>query len=87
MTKIERFVKDFSKIATPSTQFTQKNIPFEWNEKRDKSFQTLKNRLVSVPILTLPSRTDGFTIYSGASHRGLECMLMQHGNVIAYASR
>ncbi|GFS41476.1 hypothetical protein Acr_00g0074550 [Actinidia rufa] len=35
----------------------------------------------------LPSGTDGFTIYSDASHRGLGCVLMQHGKVIAYASR
>ncbi|GFZ10840.1 hypothetical protein Acr_22g0002380 [Actinidia rufa] len=61
-------------------------IPFEWNEKREKSFQILKKRLVSAPILAcLP--TDGFTIYSDASHRGLGCVLMQHGKVIAYASR
>ena len=33
-----RFVKDFSRIATPLTQLTRKNIPFEWNEKREKSF-------------------------------------------------
>ncbi|GFS33112.1 hypothetical protein Acr_00g0026380 [Actinidia rufa] len=35
----------------------------------------------------LPSGTDGFTIYSDASHRGLGCILMQHGKVIAYTSR
>ncbi|GFY91100.1 hypothetical protein Acr_07g0012960 [Actinidia rufa] len=35
----------------------------------------------------LPSGADGFTIYSDASHRGLGCVLMQHGKVIAYASR
>ncbi|GFS37755.1 hypothetical protein Acr_00g0053750 [Actinidia rufa] len=35
----------------------------------------------------LPSGADGFTIYSDASHRGLGCILMQHGKVIAYASR
>ena len=26
-----RFVKDFSRIATPLTQLTRKNTPFEWN--------------------------------------------------------
>ena len=42
---------------------------------------------MSALILTLPSGTEGFTIYSDASHRGLGCVLMQHGKVIAYASR
>ena len=34
-----RFVKDFSRITTLLTQLTQKNVPFEWNEKRERSFQ------------------------------------------------
>ena len=34
-----RFVKDFSKIAKPMTQLTQKRIPFEWMDDREKCFQ------------------------------------------------
>ena len=47
----------------------------------------LKKRLTSAPVLTLPSGEGGFVIYSDASHQGLGCVLMQHGKVIAYASR
>ncbi|XP_071925957.1 uncharacterized protein [Coffea arabica] len=47
----------------------------------------LKEKLVSAPILTLPSGTEGFVIYSDASKNGLACVLMQNGKVIAYASR
>nr|GEX18450.1 hypothetical protein [Tanacetum cinerariifolium] len=57
------------------------------NEEREKSFEELKKRLVFVPILTLPSGSGGFQIYSDASKKGLGCVLMQHGKVIAYASR
>jgi predicted transcriptional regulator len=38
-------------------------------------------------VLALPSGTKGFVVYSDASKRGLGCVLMQHGRVIAYASR
>ncbi|GKG02926.1 retrotransposon protein, putative, ty3-gypsy subclass, partial [Tanacetum coccineum] len=48
------------------------------------SFKELKRRLVSAPILTLPSGSSGFQIYSDASKKGLGCVLMQHGKVIAY---
>nr|GFC28965.1 retrotransposon protein, putative, Ty3-gypsy subclass [Tanacetum cinerariifolium] len=58
-----------------------------WNEEREKSFEELKRRLVSSPVLTLPSGTGGYQIYSDASKKGLGCVLMQHGKVIAYASR
>nr|GFC04013.1 putative reverse transcriptase domain-containing protein [Tanacetum cinerariifolium] len=60
---------------------------FVWNEEREKSFEELKQRLVSAPVLTLPSGSGGFQIYSDASKKGLGCVLMQHGKVIAYASR
>nr|GFA88507.1 putative reverse transcriptase domain-containing protein [Tanacetum cinerariifolium] len=60
---------------------------FLWNKEREKSFEELKQRLVLAPNLTLPSGSGGFQIYSDASKKGLGCVLMQHGKVIAYASR
>nr|GEZ81850.1 hypothetical protein [Tanacetum cinerariifolium] len=57
------------------------------NEEREKSFEELKQRLVYAPVLTLPSGSSRFQIYSDASKKGLGCVLMQHGKVIAYASR
>ena len=71
----------------PLTQLTQKNMPFDWNEQREAVFQELKTRLVTAPILTLPNGTDGFQVYSDASYKGLGCVLIQNGKVIAYASR
>jgi hypothetical protein len=82
-----RFVEGFSKLAAPLTKLTKKNEAFIWPEDCERSFQELKHRLVSAPILTLPSETGGFVIYSDASYRGLGCVLMQNGKVIAYASR
>ncbi|XP_028118005.1 uncharacterized protein LOC114315596 [Camellia sinensis] len=55
-----RFVKDFSKLALPLTQLTQKNVPFGWNDQWKSAFQKLKTRLVIAPILTLPNGTDEF---------------------------
>ncbi|GJT96741.1 reverse transcriptase [Tanacetum coccineum] len=42
------------------------------------SFKELKRRLVSSPILTLPSETGGYQIYSDASKKGLGGVLLQH---------
>ncbi|KAK8936665.1 hypothetical protein KSP39_PZI012024 [Platanthera zijinensis] len=82
-----RFVKDFSKISLPLTQLTRKNVTFQWTENCQTAFDLLKERLTTAPILILPSGTEGFQIYSDASYKGLGCVLMQHGKVIAYASR
>jgi hypothetical protein len=43
--------------------------------------------LVTAPILTLSEPSKRFIVYSDASRVGLGCVLMQDGNVIAYASR
>ncbi|KAD2805507.1 hypothetical protein E3N88_38884 [Mikania micrantha] len=82
-----RFVEGFSVIALPLTQLLRKGVKYSWNEEREKSFEELKKRLVSAPILTLPCGSGGYHIYSDASKKGLGCVLMQHGKVIAYASR
>ncbi|KAL0395497.1 UNVERIFIED_CONTAM: Retrovirus-related Pol polyprotein from transposon [Sesamum latifolium] len=82
-----RFVKDFSVIAKPLTSLLKKNAPFKWNNMCDQSFEELKKRLTSAPILALPSGSGGYVVYTDASKLGLGCVLMQHGRVIAYASR
>ncbi|KAL5570732.1 hypothetical protein UlMin_020329 [Ulmus minor] len=82
-----RFVEGFSKIASPLTQLTRKNVKFQWFDERERSFQELKKRLITAPILTIPDGNEGMVVYSDASKMGLGCVLMQHGKVIAYASR
>ena len=82
-----KFVKDFSRIAIPLTQLTKKGSVYEWTEDRETAFQELKTRLVAAPVLVLPSGNEEFHVYSDASHKGLGCVLMQKGRVIAYASR
>ncbi|KAL0405467.1 UNVERIFIED_CONTAM: Retrovirus-related Pol polyprotein from transposon [Sesamum latifolium] len=82
-----RFIKDFSVIAKPLTNFLKKNAPFHWNDRCAQSFEELKKRLTSAPILALPSGDGGYVVYTDASRQGLGCVLMQHGKVIAYASR
>ena len=82
-----RFVEGFSKIAGPMTKLLRKNVPFSWTQEAQQSFEELKRRLTSAPVLTTPSGQGGFVVYSDASQQGLGCVLMQHGKVIAYASR
>ncbi|KAL5554727.1 hypothetical protein UlMin_042128 [Ulmus minor] len=82
-----RFVEGFSRIAGPLTTLTRKNVRFTWTEDCEKSFQELKKRLTTAPVLAIPSGNDRFVIYSDASKMGLGAVLIQHGRVIAYASR
>nr|GEX28675.1 hypothetical protein [Tanacetum cinerariifolium] len=49
-----RFIEGFSKIAKSMTKLTQKNVKFDWAEKEEATFQLLKQKLCSAPILALP---------------------------------
>ncbi|XP_073030620.1 uncharacterized protein [Primulina eburnea] len=68
-----KFVEGFSSIAVPLTRLTQKNSKFIWDDNCEKSFQTLKEKLASTPVLVLPTEDKDFTIYSDASKEGLGC--------------
>nr|ABA93015.2 retrotransposon protein, putative, Ty3-gypsy subclass [Oryza sativa Japonica Group] len=82
-----RFIENFSKIAKPMTRLLQKDVKYKWSEECEQSFQELKNRLISAPILILPDPKKDFQVYCDVSKLGLGCVLMQDGKVVAYASR
>ena len=60
---------------------------FEWNDKCQASFEELKEMLVEAPVLTQPTPSKEYVMYSNASKNGLGCVLTQDGKVVAYASR
>ena len=60
-------------------------MKFEWNDSYEVAFQNLKLKLITAPILALLVGGE-FTIYSDASRKGIGCILMQRGKVIAYIS-
>ena len=82
-----RFIEGFSKIVTPLTQLTRKDQPFAWTDQCKNSFQGLKQKLTSAPVLVIPDTSRPFEVYCDASHQGLGCVLMQERRVVAYASR
>ena len=73
--------------TTPMTRLLQKNVKYDWSEKCQRSFDKLKAFLTETLILTQPTYSKEYVIFSDASLNGLGCVLMQEGKVVAYASR
>ena len=69
------------------TKLLRKDIRYRWTPECQQSFEILKERLTTAPVLTLPMEGGRFVVYSDASKQGLGCVLMQDGKVVAYASR
>src|SRR3954464_12919967 len=82
-----RFIENFSKIAKPMTELLKKDTKFNWTEECEASFQELKKRLVTAPVLILPNIRKDFQVYCDASRQGLGGVLMQEGKVVCYTSR
>ena len=80
-----RFIEDFSRIVAP--RLIRKEVKFDWDDRCEEAFQELKMRLTSAPILIVPDRGQGYTVYCDASSAGLGCVLMQSERVVAYGSR
>ena len=79
-------------IAKCLFELTKPNAKFNWTDDCDKAFRTLKNKLVTSPILAYPDVDGGeFILDTDASHMAIDAVLsqLQHGQekVIAYGSR
>jgi hypothetical protein len=82
-----RFIKNFSILASPMTRLTKKDVPFVWTDECEYAFETLKERLTTAPVLTIPTPDVKYVVYTDACGTGIGCVLMQEGRVVAYASR
>jgi hypothetical protein len=49
-----RFIEGFSKIAKLMTSLLEKGREFKWDDKCQDSFDQLKKRLMSPPVLVMP---------------------------------
>jgi hypothetical protein len=82
---------NFSRIAKPLTELLRRNTPYIWSEKTDEAFNTLKELLITKPLLQYPDFTKPFVLTTDASNEAIGAVLSQ-GLIgkdlpIAYASR
>ncbi|MCO5584398.1 hypothetical protein L7F22_038324 [Adiantum nelumboides] len=82
----KRYVQKFVEIASPLYMLTQKGVPFSWGVTEVTTFQTLKDKMTTGPVLSLPDLQKSFEVYCDACGRSLGAVLMQEGRVIAYES-
>lgn len=82
-----KFIKNFSHIAKPLTNLTQKDTIFDWTTECQCSFELLKELLCKAPVLKYPDFTKTFTLTTDASNVGIGAVLSQDGHPNCFISR
>ena len=86
-----KFISHFSETAQPLTNLMKKSVGFYWDEKCQHAFETLKQLLVTAPVLAYPTDEGDYVLDTDASNYAMGAVLSQVQNgeerVIAYASQ
>jgi hypothetical protein len=71
-----RFIEGFSKIAKHMTSLLEKGKQFNLTSECQESFNQLRFKLMSAPVLIMPNLLKSFDIYYDASRQGLGCVCL-----------
>jgi hypothetical protein len=82
-----KFMKNFGLISRPLTDLLKKHTSFVWKPTHQHAFDTLKQALISAPVLALPDFSLPFCIYTDACKTGIGAVLMQNGHPLAFLSK
>ncbi|KAK7301958.1 hypothetical protein RJT34_12835 [Clitoria ternatea] len=86
-----RFIKDFYRITKPLTDFLMKDAPFIFSKHYSMAFASLKEKLISAPILAAPDWSSPFKLMCDTSDFAVGVVLGQKNDklthVIYYESK
>jgi hypothetical protein len=80
-----RFIQNFTNLVAPLFKLLAKEVEFCWNEQCQISFEILKTKLSSAPVLRGPNWSLPFHICTDASDTTLGVVLGQREGQIPYA--
>ena len=86
-----KFIVDFAKKASPLFNLVKKDTKFTWGPEQKAAFISLRDSLMTAPVLIFPDFTKPFFLQTDASNLALGAVLSQEtpegDKPIAFASR
>lgn len=79
-----KFIEKFALIAKSLYDLRRANTPFRFREKELDSFEAIKNKLISSPLLAIYSPKDTTELHCDASALGYGAILMQKKSDMKY---
>ena len=89
----DRFVPNFSVVAAPLHELAKPSSPFSWTPDAQTALKTLKQLLISAPVLRAPTSDNSFILEVDASDKGEGACLKARSSrdgkiyIVAYTSR
>ena len=88
---LSMFCPELQRLLKPIYDLTKKGRPFVWGKEQQDSFEEIKWRLITLPVLHMPNKTGRFHFYSDTSKFTTSSVLYQIQNgkpkLIAYISK
>ena len=72
-----RFIPNFSELAQPLYALGPKKVKFEWGAEQEKAFVTLRDALISAPVMAYPQADGDWILDTDASHYAIGAVLSQ----------
>lgn len=72
-----RFVKGFSRIASPLTDLLRNDVKFQWQEPQQQAFESLKQAISTAPVLTVADDSLPYVVTADASGFAVGATLSQ----------
>jgi hypothetical protein len=82
-----KFIANLSSIETPLHSVESIKQVFQWGGKKKKTFDALKEKISSSPVLALPNLRQPFDIQTDARNYAMGAVLLQHGKPICFHSK
>ena len=70
-----KFIKGYTKIIVPKEKLLKHDVKFKWTEECQQSLDTLKEKMVTAPILVFPDWKFPFHVHVDASSIALGVVL------------
>jgi hypothetical protein len=70
-----KFIKGYSQITKPMEKLLKKDSNFQWTEEFQESFDTLKQKMITTPILVFPDWSKEFHVHVDDSSISLGVLL------------
>ena len=78
-----KFVENYAEKARPLYALTKKDVQYKWDSQCEKSFQLLRQELISDKILVYPDFSKKFVLATDASDLGIgACLSQMHDGVL-----